>query len=86
MSLLSRLFGRGGGSPSEPPVEHQGFSIRAEPMDEGSRFCVGARIEKDGRTHTMIRAETLESREAAVEASIAKARSLIDQQGETIFE
>ena len=88
MGILSRLFGGGGGGsgPGTPPVEHQGFTIHAEPMTEGSRHRICARIQKDGREHLMIRADTLESRDAAVEASVAKARSLIDQQGEGIFD
>ena len=88
MGLLSRLFGGGGGGkgPSTSPVQHQGFTIHAEPMTEGSRHRICARIEKDGREHLMIRADTLESHDAAVEASVAKAKSLIDQQGESIFD
>ena len=90
MSILSKLFGGGGGN--TPPVQgqdYQGFSIFVDPISDGPRWRIAARIEKeiDGevKVHQMVRADTLESREAAAEATLAKARMLIDQQGETIF-
>jgi hypothetical protein len=94
MSLLSRLFGGGGGGRDDAGAdlgheEYAGFVIHADPARDGPRWRIGARIEKeiDGtvKTHRMIRADTLESAEAAAAASIAKAKILIDQQGETIF-
>ena len=94
MSLLSRLFGsKGSGAAETPPAaseEHAGYRITPEPVSDGGKWRIGARIERevDGQTrsHTMIRADTLESHDAAVEASLAKARMLIDQQGERIFD
>ena len=91
MSIFSKLFGGGGGSaPKEvEAVEYNGFFIFPEPMKEGGTYRIAARIEKEvdgeAKTHQLIRADTLESAEAAAEASLAKAKSLIDQQGETIF-
>ncbi len=91
MSIFGKLFGGGGGAaPREvEPVEYNGFHIYPEPMKEGGTYRIAARIEKemDGevRTHRLIRADTLESAEAAADASLAKAKSLIDQQGETLF-
>ena len=91
MSIFGKLFGGGGGSsPKEvEPVEYNGFSIFPEPIKEGATYRVAARIVKeiDGevKTHQLIRADTLENAEAAAEASLEKAKSLIDQQGETIF-
>lgn len=88
MSLLSRLFGSGGKSP-EPPVEHNGFNIYVEPERTAGGYRISARIEKeiDGelKSHQMIRADTCESLETAHELTIAKARSLIEQQGDAIF-
>lgn len=86
MSILSRLFGGGRAAPARPPVEHEGFTIHAEPIAEGARHRIAARIEKDGRSHLMIRADTLETAELAAEASVSKARMLIDEQGEAIFD
>ena len=90
MSILSRLFGGGKGSVSEPAAEeYDGFRIFAEPMKDGSKFRIAARIERDvgGETkvHQLIRADTLESHEAAVTASSAKAKQVIDEQGDRLF-
>ena len=89
MSFLKRLFGGGSSeadaSPSGPAESYEGYAITAAPIREGSRFRIRAVIEKDGKRHEMIRADTLDSQEAAASASTAKAKALIDQQGETIF-
>jgi len=92
MSFWSKLFGGGGGgaAPKSAGVDHAGFTIHARPINDGGRWRIGARIEKDidgtVKTHQMIRADTLDSAEAASEASVSKARMLIDQQGDAIFE
>lgn len=91
MSLFSKLFGGGATKTPEPKGEdHNGFTIFVDPMRDGPRWRVAARIEKtvDGatKTHQMIRADTMESREAAAEATLGKAKMLIDQQGDAIFE
>ncbi|WP_108483461.1 HlyU family transcriptional regulator [Oceaniglobus ichthyenteri] len=90
MSLWSRLFGGGGGAPAAPQGEtHAGFTIYPEPVNDGGRWRIGARIEKqiDGtlQSHKMIRADTLDSAEAATEASLKKAKMFVDQQGDDIF-
>ena len=84
MSLFSKLFGK-----SEPEAlattEYNGFTITPQPMQEGSQFRLSALIEKDGKSHKIIRADTLASVEAASEAAIAKAKHVIDEQGERLF-
>lgn len=90
MPFFSKLFGGGAASKAEiQPVAHAGFRIYPEPIADGGQHRVAARIEKDvdGTTlrHHMIRADTLADPAAAVDASLAKARALIDQQGDAIF-
>ena len=91
MSILSRLFGSKGDDPGKaaPGEEYSGFTIFPEPEQDGPRWRLAARIEKeiDGavKSHRMIRADTFESAEAAATAAAAKARILIDEQGERIF-
>lgn len=92
MSILSRLFGgKGGGSAetSAEPVLHEGYRIFAEPVKEASGWRLNARIEKEiaGETkvHQLIRADTFDGKDAAIEATIAKAHQVIDQMGEQIF-
>lgn len=88
MSLLSRLFGSGPSAP-EKTEDYKGYTITPLPQREGSRFRLGARIEKvvDGETkvHHLIRADVFESEDVAQAESLAKARLAIDQLGDTIF-
>jgi len=91
MSLLSRLFGGSAGPKTDAdPETFQEFRIYAEPQNSGGGFRIAARIEKDfggdTKTHQMIRADTCNSADEARELSIAKAKMLIEQQGETIFD
>ena len=61
MSILSKLFGGGGSpAPKAEPELYEGFSITPTPIKEGPRYRISAQIEKDGRSHTLIRADTLE--------------------------
>lgn len=89
MSLLKRLFG-GGAAPKEAPEAYNGFRIFVEPIREPSGFRVAARIEKevDGQTltHQLIRADVCDSADQAREISLTKARLLIDDKGEALFD
>lgn len=91
MSILSRLFGLGSGPAAAPePEVYKTFRIFAEPMNEGGRFRLAARIEKeiDGetRSHHLIRADTFDNADTARDMSGKKARQLIDQQGDALFD
>ena len=90
MSLLSRLFGGSKGGDAAPAAagpaeEHKGFTITPTPIREGGSFRVSARIEKGDQTHTLIRADTINDQEAALAASVRKAKQLIDEQGDRLF-
>ncbi len=90
MSLLSRLFG--GGNTPEPPQgeDYEGFTIKPEPMPDGGKFRLAARITREVngelKEHYLIRADTLDSKQAADEAAIAKAKQMIDQMGLRVFD
>jgi len=88
MSLFKKLFGAS--APPEPVFEtYQGYRITATPQRDGSDYRIAATIEKevDGETlvHNLIRADTIADLQAAEAASIAKAKQMIDQQGDGIF-
>lgn len=92
MSLFSRLFGSGGDKETTAEtarITYEGFVIAPNPAKEGGRYRIGATITKtvneEEKTHTLIRADTLEDKETAVEASIRKAKQVIDEQGERLF-
>ena len=87
--FLSRLFGgaRANDAAPEPAatVEHAGFAITPDPGRTGGGWRIGAVIAKGDRTHRLIRADVIADRDAAVEASVAKARQVIDEQGDRLF-
>ncbi len=91
MSLLKRLFGGGGGADDAPAATetHSGFRIVPEPMKDSGGWRLAARVEKDfgeeTKVHRLIRADTFQDRDAAVSASIVKAKQVIDEQGDQLF-
>ncbi len=92
MSFWKSLFG-GGGEAKEaappPGEEYKGFTIRATPMSVGSEYQLAGRIEKEIggelKVHEFVRADRLSSRDEATSFALAKARQIIDEQGEHIF-
>ena len=87
MSWLSKLFGGGDAAAPAPAesTEYNGYTITPAPRKEGGQWRLAATVEKDGKSHNLIRADLLESRDAAAQASVAKAKQMIDQQGDAIF-
>ena len=89
MSLFSRLFGGSEKTPDAKPETYNGFDIIADPIREGSKWRVAARIEKDVngdvKVHQLIRADTIDDETTAIEVSIGKAKQMIDEQGEGLF-
>lgn len=88
MSIFKKLFG-GGAEPEPEHVTYQGFRIIATPISEGGTYRVSALIEKDfdgeTRSHKLVRADTVQGLDAAQEASVRKAKQVIDEQGDRIF-
>ena len=90
MSLFSRLFGS-----SEPKAnafeteEYKGFAVTPEPVKESGGHRISARIEKefDGETkiHHLIRADVCSNLDEARSLSLAKAKQIIDQEGDRLF-
>lgn len=91
--LVKSLFGGGDGpqkkSSGHPPVVYDGYEIIAEPRQASGQWQVSGRIEKDidgtRKVHDFIRADTLPSEEEAANHTVRKAKMMIDQQGDTIF-
>ena len=91
MSILKRLFGGGAKSDdAATATEYKGFQITPTPMAEGNswRLCAQIACEVEGarREREIIRADTFTDRADAVDASVAKARQVIDEQGLTLFD
>jgi hypothetical protein len=91
MPLWSRIFG--GKQPKEPASapseEHKGFRITPMPIREGGQYRIAARIEKEvvgvPRIYDLVRADTVTTPDEARVLSVAKARQVIDEQGEGVF-
>jgi len=91
MSFLSKLLGLSGGvAPAAQSTEYQGFDIAPAPMKEGSKYRICAEITKevdDGEMlrHTLVRADVFEGLDQAEDATLRKAKQVIDEQGERLF-
>ena len=90
MSFLKKLFGGIENPPQEQVGEtYEGFHITPTPEREGTHYRICARIEKEvnGETlsHTLIRADTIGDADEAAAASVAKAKQMIDEQGDLLF-
>jgi hypothetical protein len=88
-ALFSRLFGGGSEAAVADAIEYSGYRIRPTPYRRAGSYQTCGVIEKEVwgelKEHRFVRAETHPSHEAAVEFSLAKARQLIDEQGERLF-
>jgi hypothetical protein len=83
--FLSRLFGGGKAAETDPAEEYKGFEITPDPLPVGGEFRIAAWIRKDGQEHHLIRADLVRDRETAVAASLGKARQVIDERGDRLF-
>jgi hypothetical protein len=94
-AIWSRLVGGGEGAAASPEaprleaVEYNGFRIRPTPYKAAGGWQTAGTIEKDFpegvKEHSFIRAETHPGLDEAASFAIAKAKQIIDQQGERMF-
>lgn len=91
MSFLKNLFGGGTAKETPPPPgeDYKGFVIRATPMPVGGEFQLAGQIEKEVggelKVHKFVRADRMSSRDDAVSFALAKARLIVDEQGDKMF-
>ncbi|MEO0637772.1 MAG: HlyU family transcriptional regulator [Pseudomonadota bacterium] len=91
MSFFKKLFGGSDGAKATPkPVEvYKDFSITPDPMQDGQQWRLAGFITKtvDGeeKRHHLIRADVFASADLAATAMVAKARLVIDEQGDGLF-
>ena len=77
--------------PKKPPepVEYKGFIIRPAPFRADGQFQTAGTIERevDGvrKEHRFIRADAFASFDDAVTFTLAKARQMVDLQGDRMF-
>jgi hypothetical protein len=94
IGFLRRLFGGSSGGAEEPPaadaVEYKGFRIRPAPFKAEGQFQTAGIIEKDSaeglQEHHFVRAEKHASQDEAASFAITKAKQIIDERGDRMFE
>ena len=93
--IFGKLFGGGGGggeaaAETGEAVEHGGYTIVPQPIREGGQYRTAGiiRREVDGVTREarFIRADNTTDRQGAMDHSVAKAKQIIAEQGERLFE
>jgi hypothetical protein len=94
MSILSKLFGGGGGAakreaPGFPTEEYKGYRITPAPQEAEGGWRLAARIEKEVegalQSHLLLRADVLRDADETAAAALRKAKQVIDEQGERLF-
>jgi hypothetical protein len=92
MSFWKSLFGGGATESAEKasePVEYNGFTIRAAPYKAEGQYQTAGTITKDVggvvKEHKFVRADRHASYDDAVEFSLSKARQIVDQSGDRMF-
>ncbi|MBL1241315.1 MAG: hypothetical protein COB13_005665 [OCS116 cluster bacterium] len=95
MSFFSKLFGGGKDAASgEPKIlgqeDYKGYKIEAIQMKQGSEFILAGNISKNFgeelKVKKFVRADRLSSAEQASETALRKARQIIDQEGDRLFD
>jgi hypothetical protein len=97
MSFLQSLFGgRSSAKSAETkeilgePEDYNGFVIRAAPFKSEGQYQTAGIIAKDvagvHKEHRFIRADRHSSLEDALGFSLTKARKIVDEQGERMFD
>lgn len=91
MSFFKKLFGGGNTAPAPQveAVEYKDFRITPSPLKEGDSFrlaaLIEAEVEGETKSHQLVRADVIRDHDDAVEASLRKARQMIDEQGVRLF-
>ena len=97
-NFLSKFFGgfgsrgrEGAGDTAATSVveDYNGYSIRPAPFQDRDQWITSGVIEKqfgdEVKMHRFIRADMYPSEEAATDASVFKAKQLIDIMGDNVF-
>jgi hypothetical protein len=96
-SKLKAMFGGGGGrepsaadAPEMEAIEYNGYRIRPAPYKSNGQYQTAGVIEKDFpdgvKQQRFIRAETHPALDDAATFAISKAKQIIDQQGDRLFD
>jgi len=71
------------------PLEYNGFTIEAAPIDEGGKYrtagYISGEVEGEIKRVYFIRADENSDRQSAIDHSISKAGQIIDEQGSKLL-
>jgi len=91
--FLSRLFGGSGSSGAAArgeAVDYKGYVIYPAPEPEGSQWRLAGYIAEgkgeNARESKFVRADLLSSKDEADEFAVRKARQIIDERGDRLFD
>jgi len=94
--MIGNLFRRlvAGGGAAEPKVtareEYNGFELLAIPVKDARGWRVAGSVVKatdgDERRHDFVRADVYPAQEDASTVSLRKAKQLVDEQGDRLFD
>lgn len=92
LDSLKSLFGgagTGAASTSADPVDYNGYTIQPKPKRRDGGWntagVISKTIEGDPKEHPFIRVDTHSNLDDAISFSVAKARQIIDEQGDSLF-
>lgn len=93
MSFLKKLLGLGGGdkpTASSAREDYKGYAIEAAPYPAEGQYQVAGVIAKDiegvRKEHKFVRADRFASKEEAASFCLVKARQIVDQNGDRMFD
>lgn len=90
LSAITSLFSNREKAPSAPQEQvsetYGDYLITPASVKEEHGFRINGTISKGEQVHTFIRADTLPSADECAKEMIRKAKQMIDQQGDQIFD
>lgn len=90
LNWLKKAFAGNADTTGEPikgeAVEYKSYQITPTPIAEGGQYRVSGLIEKGEQQHHFIRSDLVAGKEEACNFSVVKAKLIIDQLGDRIFD
>ncbi|MBT3145903.1 HlyU family transcriptional regulator [Neptunomonas phycophila] len=65
--------------------QYKGYVITAQPLSENGQYRINGTVTKDELSHNFIRADQFPSEALCQQETFRKAKLLIDQQGDSLF-
>jgi hypothetical protein len=87
LSFLKNLFNNNDSHSADAFCEsYKGFEITALPKPEGAQFRINGFIKLGEQEVPFIRADLLPDEQSCIQETVRKAKVMIDQQGDSLFQ